>query len=316
MADHVAPWEDEEGWTHSNCPNGYNFPDVVCHLARYLGYPQCLEYIVKMVTENEEQVHQVFIYLTPHPDRVHMFQEMNPTLREAYEAVALAALTELCERHAADLDVTPVSYLPIHHQADGPWRVRHQRMLETSDFGRSVTEAQLATTADYALNLFNLQQVQRLEIHRLKQQVGQLQAANIALTEQVGAVQDQNADLQITVAELNNQLQDILINDGINMQLEVNAVEEEEEEPMEIQGESGVTSGFLDEPTHVVGAQVIPAHELSDEESFVNQPISAIPAAHDLIVFPEEMYAQVMDVARHHGVDFDSVFAIYPSPRQ
>ena len=161
MTDHVAPWEDEEGWTHSNCPNGYNFPDVVCHLSRYLGYPQFPEYITKMVTENEEQVHQVFIYLNPHPDRVHMFQEMNPTLREAYEAVALAALTELCERHAADLDVAPVSYLPIHHQADGPWRVRHQRMLETSDLGRSVTETQLATMVDYALNLFNLQQAQR-----------------------------------------------------------------------------------------------------------------------------------------------------------
>src|SRR6266542_3737717 len=66
------------------------------------------------------------------------------------------SLTELCERHATGLDVAPVSYLPIHHQADGPWRVRHQLMLETSDFGRSVTEAQLATTADYALNLFNL----------------------------------------------------------------------------------------------------------------------------------------------------------------
>src|SRR5881394_840167 len=76
------------------------------------------------------------------------------------------------------------------------------------------------------------------------------------------------------------------------MQLEVNAVEEEEEEPTEIQGESGVASGFLDELTHVEGAQVIPTHELSDEESSVNQPIPAIPAAHDLIVFPEEMYAQ------------------------
>ena len=223
---------------------------------------------------------------------------------------------ELCERHAADLDVAPVSYLPIHHQADGPWRVQHQRMLETANFERSVTKAQLATTADYALNLFNLQQVQSLEVHRLKQQVGQLQVANTALTEQVEAAQDQNADLQITVAELNNQLQHMLINDGINMQLEVNAVEEEEEEPTEIQGESGVASGFLDEPRHVEGAQVIPAHELSDEESSVNQPIPAIPAAHDLIVFPEEMYAQVMDAARRHGVDFDNVFAIYPLPRQ
>ncbi len=107
-------------------------------------------------------------------------------------------------------------------------------MLETSDLGRSVTEAQLATTADYALNLFNLQQVQRLEIHRLKQQVGQLQAANTALTEQVEAAQDQNANLQIAMAELDNQLHHILINDGINMQLEVNAVEEEEEEPTKI----------------------------------------------------------------------------------
>src|SRR5207237_5483708 len=110
---------------------------------------------------NEDQVHQVFIYLTPHPDRVHMFQEMNPTLREAYRAVALAALTELCERHAADLDVAPVSYLPIHHQADGPWRVRHQPMLGTADFENSVTKAQLAPTIQYALNAFNLQQIQR-----------------------------------------------------------------------------------------------------------------------------------------------------------
>ena len=61
---------------------------------------------------------------------------------------------------------------------------------------------------------------------------------------------------------------------------------------------------------------MVPTDELSDEESSVNQPILAIPAAHDLIVFPEEMYAQVMDAARRHGVDFDNVFAIYPPPRQ
>src|SRR5207244_10273259 len=127
-------------------------------------------------------------------------------------------------------------------------------MLETSDFGRSVTEAQLATTADYNLNLFNLQQVQRLEIHRLKQQVGQLQAANTALTEQVEAAQVQNADLRIAMAELNHQLQHILLNDGINMQLEVNAMEEEGEEPTKIQGESRIASGFIDEPRHVDGA--------------------------------------------------------------
>src|SRR5207247_11137861 len=148
-----------------------------------------------------------------------------------------------------------------------------------------------------------------------KIQMGQLRAANTTLAEQVEAAQDQNADLQITVAELNNQLQHMLINDGINMQLEVNAVEEEEE-PTDIQGESGIASGFLDELGHVEGAQVNPAHELSDEESSVNQPIPAIPAAHDLIVFPEEIYAQVKDVARRHGVDFDNVFAIYPPPRQ
>ena len=65
-------------------------------------------------------------------------------------------------------------------------------------------------------------------------------------------------------------------------------MEEEEEEPTEIQGEYVVASGFLDEPRHVEGAQVIPAHELSDEESSMNQPIPAIPAAHDLIVFPRK----------------------------
>ena len=123
MANHVAPWEDEEGWTHSNCPNGYNFPDMLCSLSRYLGYPQCLEYIAKVVMENEEQVHQVYIYLTPHPDGAHILQEICPTLRETYEAVALAALTELCERHSRQLEFAPAAYLPIHYQADEPWRV-------------------------------------------------------------------------------------------------------------------------------------------------------------------------------------------------
>ena len=100
-------------------------------------------------------------------------------------------------------------------------------------------------------------------------------------------VQDQNADLQNTVAELDNQLQLMLLNDGINLQLEVNVVEEgEEEEPIEIQGESGVASGFIDEPEHVDGAHVTIANELSDAESSVNQPIPAAPVAHDLIVFP------------------------------
>ena len=139
--------------------------------------------------ENEEQVYQVYIYLSPHPDRAHILQETFPTLQEAYEAAALEALTELCERHSGDLESAPASYLPVHYQADGPWRVRHQRMIEfqaeidgfPARYGRDVTRGQLATTAEYALNIFNLQQDQRLEIQHLKQQVGQLQAANTAL---------------------------------------------------------------------------------------------------------------------------------------
>ena len=101
------------------------------------------------------------------------------------------------------------------------------------------------------------------------------------------------------------------------MQLEDNAMEEEEEEePTEIQGESGIALGFIDETGHVDGAYVIPANELSDTESSVNQPIPAAPAAHDLMIFPEEMYAQVTEVARRYGVDIDRVITFYPPPRQ
>ena len=101
------------------------------------------------------------------------------------------------------------------------------------------------------------------------------------------------------------------------MQLEDNFVEEEEvEEPTEIQGESGIASGFIDEPGHVDGAYVIPANELSDAESSINQSIPVAPAAHDLILFPEEMYAQVTEVARHYGVDIDRVITFYPPPMQ
>ena len=72
-----------------------------------------------MVTENEEQVYQVYIHLSPHPDIAHILQETAPTLRDAYEAAALKALTELCERHSGELDFALASYLPIHYQVDG-----------------------------------------------------------------------------------------------------------------------------------------------------------------------------------------------------
>src|SRR5438034_9818758 len=103
-------------------------------------------------------------------------------------------------------------------------------------FGRDITGGQLAATAEYALNVFNLQHRQKLELQRLKHQVGQLQAANTALTEQMEVVQDQNVDLQNTVAELDNQLQQMLLNDGITMRLEANA-REGDAEAMEIRGE-------------------------------------------------------------------------------
>src|SRR6266540_2883970 len=107
----------------------------------------------------------------------------------------------------------------------------------------------------------------------------------------------------------------MLLNDEINLQLEVHA-EEEEEEPTENQGDSGIASGFIDEPRHVDGAHVIPANELSDAESSVNQPIPAALAAHDLIVFPEEMYAQVTEAACRYDVEIDRMFAFHPPPRQ
>jgi len=119
------------------------------------------------------------------------------------------------------------------------------------------------------------------------------------------------------VAELDNQLQQLLLNDGINQQIGGNAEEEElEEEPSEVQGESGIASGFIDEPGHVDGAHVVPADELSDAESSVNQPVPVAPAVHDLIVFPQEMLSRVTKAARRYGVEIDRIIAIHPPPRQ
>ena len=77
--------------------------------------------------------------MPPHPGRSHILHEYGATLREAYEAATLTALTELCERHEGDLDISPASYLPVSHQNDGPWRDRYQRMIayemEMNDYG-------------------------------------------------------------------------------------------------------------------------------------------------------------------------------------
>src|SRR5438105_13388933 len=263
---------------------GTSFRRCCATFPRYLGHPQCPEYVSKIVLENEAQVYRVYIHLVPHPERAQYLQETAHTLREAYELIAHEAIAELCERHSAQLGNAPASFLPIHDQADMPWRLRYQEMLEyqaeiaahPARFGRDITRAQLALTAEYALNVFNLQLHQKLEIHYLKHKVGQLQNANATLTEELGAVQGQNADLQIAVAELDNQLQQLLLNDGINQQIGANAEEEEpEEEPSEEQGESGIISGFIDEPGHVDGAHVLPTDELSDAESSVNQPVPA-----------------------------------------
>src|SRR5438105_13235634 len=125
----------------------------------------CPEYAVKMVTENEAQVYQAYIYLPPHLEGAQMIHEIAPTLREAFEAVALEALAELCERHSVQLEDALAAFLPIHYQADLPWRFQRLQMLEHQEhiaahparYGRDIMGAQLATTAEYALNVFNLQ---------------------------------------------------------------------------------------------------------------------------------------------------------------
>src|SRR5438876_8744096 len=254
MANHAAPWEDENGWTHSNCRVVYRFSEMLCDFSRYIGHTQCPEYVSKIVLENEAQVYRVYIHLAPHPERARYLQETARTLREAYELVAHEAIAELCERHSAQLGNAPASFLPIHDQADMPWKLRYQEMLEyqaeiaahPARFGRDITGAQLALTAEYALNVFNLQLHQKLEIQYLKHKVGLLQNANATLTEELGAVQGQNADLQVAVSELDNQLQQLLLNDGINQQIAANAEEEEPDvEPSEVQGESGVACRFI-----------------------------------------------------------------------
>src|SRR5436190_22217205 len=212
------------------------------------------------------------------------------------------------------LDAAPAAYLPVRHQA-GPWREHHEQMMH--NYGRSLAERQLVTTAEYALNLYNLQYDQKLELQHLQQQVGHLQAENANLVEQVQAAEVQNEELQLEVNQLDHQLQHILLNDGANIQIHVNAEElEEEEEPTEIQGESGIVSGFADEPEHVDGAYVAPVDGLSDTESSVNQPPPAAPEARDLMVFLEEMYDQMVAGARHLGFDVERIFSFYLPPRQ
>ncbi len=150
----------------------------------------------------------------------------------------------------------------------------------------------------------------------MRHQMGQLRDQNAELVEQVENAEAQNEDLQEIVDELGLQLQQFQLNQGNNMPLEVNPIEEEEEEePTEIQGESGIISGPINKPAHD-GAYMIPANELSDVESSVNQPILVAPVAYDMILFPEEMLGQVTEATRRHGVDVDHMFAIYPPPRQ
>src|SRR5436190_5823478 len=215
------------------------------------------------------------------------------------------------------LDAAPAAYLPVRHQA-GPWREHHEQMMH--NYGRSLAERQLVTTAEYALNLYNLQYDQKLELHHLQQQVGHLQAENANLVGQLQAAEVQNEELQHEVNQLDHQLQHILLNDGINMQIHINEVEpeeeEKEEEPTEIQGESGIASRFVDEPEHVDGAYIALVDGLSDTESSVNQPPPAAPEARDLMMFPEEMYDQMVAGARHLGFDIDRIFSFYPPPRQ
>src|SRR5438128_6548743 len=317
MATHVASWEDEDGWTHGTCPENHNFPNMLCRLSRDLGYSQCPEYVYKDIIENEELVYEVNIYLTPVPKRSYVFHESGPTLRETYEKVALTAITELCERHMDILNVAPAAYLPVRHQA-GPWRERHEQMMH--NYGRSLAERQLVTTAEYALNLYNLQYDQKLELQHLQQQVGHLQAENANLVEQVQAAEVQNEELQLEVNQLDHQLQHILLNDGANIQIHVNAEEpeeeEEEEEPTEIQGESSIVSGFANQPEHVDGAYVAPVDGLSDTESSVKQPPPAAPEARDLMVFPEDMYDQMVAGARHLGFVVESILSFYLPPRR
>src|SRR6266540_2598251 len=105
--------------------------------------------------------------------------------------------------------------------------------------------------AEYALYAYNLQYDQRQELRQMRQQMGLLRADNAQLVEQVENVEAQNEDLQETVDELGLQLQQFQLNQGNNVPLKENPVEEEEEEePTEIQGDSSIASGPINEPAH------------------------------------------------------------------
>ena len=101
-------------------------------------------------------------------------------------------------------DTALAAYLPVRHQASGPWREHYEQMM--NNYGRSVAERQLVTTAEYALNLYNLQYDQKLELQHLQQQIGHLQAENANLVGQVQAAEVQNEELQHEVNQLDHQL--------------------------------------------------------------------------------------------------------------
>jgi hypothetical protein len=256
---------DAQAWTHLNCLEEGGFPALLWDTLKDFGYATYPEYSARELMTTGQLLHwevRVKIPVCPtHPTWEEWeVKAQGLNLADSMQNAALEALTTFCEKHADLVASTASKVIPLPKQHSGHG-IEREAFLSAQDSPPYSPE--LVTSVRFSKAMFDTYQVivgesmfYRHQVYR--QQVNGAESITQELKEaraMVARLKKKRCKDKATIQELSEiiQEQNFLLqhNDQYMLDLE-NQLEavaapppepDEEEDPEEIQGESGVETG-------------------------------------------------------------------------
>jgi hypothetical protein len=254
---------DVQAWTHLNCLEEGGFPALLWDTLKDFGYTAYPGYSARELMTTGQLLRcevKVKIPVCPtHPTWEEWeVKAQGLNLEDTVQKAALEALTTFCEKHADFVASTATKVIPLpkKHSGDG---IEHEAFLSTQD---NLYSPELVTSIRFSKAMFDAYQVMvgesmfyRHQVYR--QQVNGAEAITQELKEgraMIARLKKKRHKDKTTIQELSEVIHEknflLQHNDQYMLDLE-NQLEavaapppdpKEEEDPEEIQGESGVES--------------------------------------------------------------------------
>ncbi|RLN41176.1 uncharacterized protein C2845_PM01G44810 [Panicum miliaceum] len=298
MAEPVAMMVDEDGRVHSQCLHWEGFPSILWDVLRTAGYLIPPRYAGLEFAENGVTQCRVNVTIFPHPLHPEWpaleIEAVGRRLADTWELAAMRALTTFCAQRPEVVTLAPIGLFPAAQDNDPFWlnRVQHSQYLVDFHAQETIETSVRCMNALYRLLTLQSQALEQLtdlaqayhmmadiRDEQIKELSKDLEDRDAQIGQLEGQVQEQDTlmgERDDMIAHLEEQLHDLSLeledaNEHIQWHHDQNDhpheedMEEDEEEPQEIDGISG-----MDFEGEVPQAPQMGAHSPAHSESSVN----------------------------------------------